>query len=196
MFLLFGWGLETGGRWPYNCFVGCCFQDLFHIARSNLVQFPPSLFSVRLINIHVVHPYSRIDTTDACKKLCFILLDKSDFRMIDKLSIAVHDFAMRILMSFSVDVTLLPRCVNLFANFREPPFSVWRCLLFYLNTCTPFCLHSHEGQCDPLPTPYYAVGIRLGLVNLQEALSFVSSAFVIVCAEYGLLHAFVERMFV
>ena len=27
-----------GGRWPYSwCFVGCCFQDLFNIARSILV---------------------------------------------------------------------------------------------------------------------------------------------------------------
>ena len=27
-----------GGKWPYSCcFVGCCFQDLFNIARSILV---------------------------------------------------------------------------------------------------------------------------------------------------------------
>ena len=27
-----------GGEWPYSwCFVGCCFQDLFNIARSILV---------------------------------------------------------------------------------------------------------------------------------------------------------------
>ena len=24
-------------KWPYSCFVGCCFQDLFKIARSILV---------------------------------------------------------------------------------------------------------------------------------------------------------------
>ena len=28
----------TGGQWPYSCcFVGCCLQDLFNIARSILV---------------------------------------------------------------------------------------------------------------------------------------------------------------
>ena len=28
----------AGGRWPYSrCFVGCCLQDLFNIARSILV---------------------------------------------------------------------------------------------------------------------------------------------------------------
>ena len=27
-----------GGKWPYSCcFVGCCLQDLFNIARSILV---------------------------------------------------------------------------------------------------------------------------------------------------------------
>ena len=50
-------------------------------------------------------------------KIC-VLSDKSDF-----LSIAVHAFASRILISFSVDEALLPRYVNLFTNFREPPFS-------------------------------------------------------------------------
>ena len=41
--------LEIGGRQPYRCcFVGCCFQDLFNMARSILVQFPssfPSLYT-------------------------------------------------------------------------------------------------------------------------------------------------------
>ena len=71
----------------------------------------------------MVHPYNSIDTTAAWKKLCFILSDRSDFHMINNLSIAAHAFSSRIL-SFSVDETLLPRYVNLFTNFREPPFSV------------------------------------------------------------------------
>ena len=63
-----------GDRWPYSCcFVGCCLQDLFNIARSILVQLPSSLFSSRLVSIHVMHPYSSIDTIAAWKKLCFIL---------------------------------------------------------------------------------------------------------------------------
>ena len=33
-------------RWPYSsCFVWCCLQDLFNIARSILVQLPSSFFS-------------------------------------------------------------------------------------------------------------------------------------------------------
>ena len=86
--------LEMGGRWPYSsCFMGCCFQDLFNILQSILVQFPSSFFLIHLLNIHVVHPYNRIDTTTAWKKLRFILLDMSDFPIIDNLSIAVHVFA-------------------------------------------------------------------------------------------------------
>ena len=50
-----------GGRWPYSCFVGCCLQDLFNIARSILVYLASSLFSSRLVSVHVVHPYSSIE---------------------------------------------------------------------------------------------------------------------------------------
>ena len=42
--------------------------------------------------------------------------------MIDNLSITVHAFARCILMSLSVDETLLPRYANLSTNFREQPF--------------------------------------------------------------------------
>ena len=71
--------LEMGGRWPYICcFAGSCFQNLFSIARCILVQFPSSIFSIRLVSVHVVHPYSRIYTTTTWRKLHFILSDKSE----------------------------------------------------------------------------------------------------------------------
>ena len=64
----------TDGRWPYSfCFVGCCLQDLFNIARSILVWFPPSFLFIRFVSVHVVHPYCSIDTLTARKKLHFIL---------------------------------------------------------------------------------------------------------------------------
>ena len=60
--------LEMGSRRPYSsCFVGCYFLDLFNIARSILVQFPSSFFSIRLVNVHVVLAYSSMDTTAAWK---------------------------------------------------------------------------------------------------------------------------------
>ena len=82
-----------GGRWPYSCCsVGCCLQDFFNIARSILVQLPSSFFSIRLVSVHIVHPYSSIDSTATWKKLRFILSVRSDFHMIDSLSIAAHAF--------------------------------------------------------------------------------------------------------
>ena len=88
-----------GGRWPYSwCLVGCCCQDLFHIARNILVELPSSFFSSRLVSVQVVHPYSSIDTTAAGKKLRFILSVRSDFHMIESLSIAVHAFVSRVSM--------------------------------------------------------------------------------------------------
>ena len=102
--------LQMGGWWPYSCcFVGCCFQDLFNIAHSILVQFLSSFFSICLVSIYVVHPYSKIDITTAWKKLHFILSDRFDFHMIQKLLIAVHAFSNHALISFSVDETQLPR---------------------------------------------------------------------------------------
>ena len=50
------------GRWPYSlCLVGYWSQDLFNIARNILVSLPSSFFSIRLVSVQVVHPYSSID---------------------------------------------------------------------------------------------------------------------------------------
>ena len=101
--------LEMGGRCPYNCcFVGCCFQDFFIIAHGILEQQPSSFFSIRLVNVHVVHPYSNMDTTATWKKLCFILSERSNLHMTEILWIAVNAFDSRVLMSTS---------------FRKPPFN-------------------------------------------------------------------------
>ena len=114
--------LEIGGRWPYNCcFVGCCYQDLFNIVHSILVQVPSSFFLIRFVSVYLVHPYSRIDTTATWKILCLILSEQFDFHMIDNQSISVHAIAWCILMSLSVDDMLLPRHVILATNFRDPP---------------------------------------------------------------------------
>ena len=70
-----------GGRWPYSwCFVGCCCQDSFNIARNILVLLPSSFFSSRFVSVQVVHPYRSIDTTAAWKKLRFILLVRLDLK--------------------------------------------------------------------------------------------------------------------
>ena len=63
---------------------------------------------MHLVSVHVVHPYSSIDTTAAWKKLHFILSVRFDFHMTDSLLIALHAFVSCVLISFSVDETLLP----------------------------------------------------------------------------------------
>ena len=98
--------LEMGGRWPYSCyFVGCCIQDLFIIPHSILVQFLSNFFSIHLVSVHVLHPYISMDTT-ADEKNC-ILFYQID--LTNSLLIADHGFTHHILISFSVDETLLPR---------------------------------------------------------------------------------------
>ena len=140
-----------GGRWPYSwCLAGCCVQDLFNIARNILVQLPSSFFSSRFVSVQVVHPYSSIDTTAAWKKLRFILSVRSDFHMIDCLSIAVHAFVSRMSMSFSVDETPVSE------RFRL----VWKCHLFDYSTNIQFCVHWHGGQCLRWLVPNYKVVFR------------------------------------
>ena len=99
-----------GVRWPYSCcFVGCCLQDLFIIARCILLQLPSSFLSSCLVSVHVVHPCCSIDTITAWKKLCFILSARSGFHKTDSLLIAARTFVSRVSMSVSVVETLLTR---------------------------------------------------------------------------------------
>ena len=61
-----------GGKWPYSCyFVGCCLRDSLNIACSILVGLPSGFFSIRLFSVHVVHPYSSLDTTATWNKTVF-----------------------------------------------------------------------------------------------------------------------------
>ena len=102
------------GKWPYSyCFVECCFQDLFKTAHSILLLFPSSFFSMQFISILVVHPYSSMETATALKKFGFILSVRSDFHLIDNLSITFYTFTKCMLTSLSVDEVLLPRYVDL-----------------------------------------------------------------------------------
>ena len=104
---------EIGIKWQYSCcFAGCYFQDLFKITEHSCVVSIKLFFSIRLVSIDVVHPYSSMDTATAWKKSRFILLDRSEFHIIDNISIADHAFARRISIALSIDEILLPRYVN------------------------------------------------------------------------------------
>ena len=112
----------TGCKGQYSCcFVRRCFQNLFNKAHSILVPFPSSFLSLRVVSVHVVHPYISFDATAAWERLHFILSSRSDFHMTDSLSIAVHAFASHEAMSFSVDEALV-RFVNLSTSFTWQTF--------------------------------------------------------------------------
>ena len=143
------------GKWPYSCcFMECCLQDLFSIARSILVYLPSSFFSIHLVSIYVVLPYSSIDTTAAWKKLRFVLSVRSDCYMTDSLSIAIHVYASHVLMFVSVDEILLPRSVNLSTSFRELQFNVEMLPVWLKHIYSVFCVLTWK----PMPA---AAGSRL-----------------------------------
>ena len=102
---------EIGDKCPYNCFfVDCCFQDLFKIVCSILLQFPSSFFSRCFINIEMVHPFSCTNTNTAWKKSCFILSERSTLHMIDNLTRAVHAVPLQMLTSLNRWNTVAEAC--------------------------------------------------------------------------------------
>ena len=109
-----------GSKWFYSCcFVGSFFQYLFKTARSILVNFLSGFFSVSLdfgwFIYKVVRPQlGRI----------FHFYQRTDFHIIDYLSIVIPTFPMHMFASLSVDEILLPRCVNCSSNFRGELFKV------------------------------------------------------------------------
>ena len=73
-------------------------------------------FSKHFVSVHVMHPYSSINTTRAWKKSCFVFLV---FHMVNKPSVPFHACATRMLTSLSGNEILQSKYVNLSTNFRE-----------------------------------------------------------------------------
>ena len=100
------------------------------------------------VSLHVVHPYSSMDTATALRKTRFMLSDRLDFHIIESLSIAFHAFTKRMLTSLSVDERLLPRYMNWSTNFNG--HLEWRCLLFCLERINCFIsihVESNVSRC-------------------------------------------------
>ena len=104
------------GKWPYHCcFMGCCFQDLFRIACSILVQFLSSFFSIHFVGINVMHPYRRIDMTTVWKKYCVL------FYQIGLTSIWLITDQQKSKLSL---VAYSCHFQSMSSSFRESPFCV------------------------------------------------------------------------
>ena len=128
-----------GGRWSYSCcFVGCCLQDLFNIACSILVQLPSIFFSIRLLSVHVLHPYSSIDTTALWKKCVLFHLSGLSFIW----PIDYRLLSMSFLVAYWCHFRLMRRCflgMWTYLLVSKAHHLVRRCRLFDLGTCILSC---------------------------------------------------------
>ena len=176
------------GRWPYTCyFVECCLQDLFNNARSILVLLPSNFFSICFLSVHIMHPYSSIDTTAAWKKMHFILSIRSDYHMTDSLSLAVPAFASHVLMCFSVDETLLPRLVILSTSFKSQPLSVEMSSLALKHIYSVLCALTWRPMPEAARSRLCSRISAWAAAFARSAMSSASSASVIVFEGYLLL---------
>ena len=110
-----------GGRWhTVGAFMGYCLQDLFEIAPQHSCVVAVKLFSIRLVSVHVVHPYSSMDTTAAWMKLLFILSVRFDFHMtVSLIDSCPLPLLARVSMSTSVNETLLLYVDELVYKFQR-----------------------------------------------------------------------------
>ena len=118
------------GKWQCNCyFVGYCLQNLFKTACSMLgsyhLAFSPNILLKSKWCSHTV-----VLTTTDWKNSHLIQSERSDFNMVDNLSMTVHALPICMLTLLSVDEILLLRYMNRSDNFRG--------LLF--NEIVPSCL--------------------------------------------------------
>ena len=96
-------------------------------------------FSIHFIKVQLVQPYNNSDMATFWKNLCYILSERSDFHLGNKLMIVVHAFLTYTLILLLVDKISLPRCVKSSTNFTGMPFNVemipssWKHMNFVLS---------------------------------------------------------------
>ena len=96
----------------------------------------------------MVQPYSSTETVTAWKISGFILAERSDFHLIDKLLIAVHTFPLSKLISISVDEILPFNTRYYIFNINNNPYQMnssisW--ILWHINHCWLFNTKSSIG---------------------------------------------------
>ena len=93
------------GTYPYFYFLSVLFCGQPRQQSPQFCKFSSFLLLLLFITIRS----GLLAEIRGLEKMRFILSVRSDFHMTDSLSIAVHAFASHVLMSVSVDETLLPR---------------------------------------------------------------------------------------
>ena len=105
-----------------------------------------------------------LSTNKSSNQVLFRLINqtvKPDFLIIDKQSITVYDFSLRMFTLVSVDEILLPSYVNLSNNFRDLPFNV-EMARFYFKQMNSVLFEANTAGC-------------LGKTRLREALYHLRS---------------------
>ena len=116
---------KMGGKWLYNC---CFCRVLLSVVVQNSMQHSHSFYlaafssSVSLESMLCSHTV--VLTRLQLERISlFILSKRSDFHMVDNLSIVVYALPIHMLTSLSVDEILLPRYMNCSTNFRGLQFN-------------------------------------------------------------------------
>ena len=117
----------------------------------------------------------------------FILSVRFDVHVTDSLSRAVHAFSSHVLMSFSVDETLLPMAVNL---SRGSLFSVEMSPLWLKHTYSVLSALTRRHMPPTARSRLCNRDSACADVLARSAMSLAKSASVIVCAWYLLLLSF------
>ena len=128
-----------GDKWPDSwCFLKWFFHDLFQMHALFFLSF----FCKRFVYDKVVQSYSITDTTSASNISRFILSEKSDFSMVNKMAITVYIFSMHVGTTLTVDEILQPTYMNCFTDFWGLPFREKFSTIFIKNSGTLFYLSS------------------------------------------------------
>ena len=132
--------------------VNGCRAVVFFSAASSFFQSSsqhPFVLQLSFFSKHfvkVVQPYNTTDLAIACKNSQWFLSERSDFYMINTLSIVVHSFPY-------ANIALLPRYVSLFTILRGLPYNgsilfktheycfIWVCAEANISYCLVQAMH-------------------------------------------------------
>ena len=191
-------------KWSYCSFFGggaasriCSEQHVAIFYNSHLALF---FLSKHFVRIQGVQLYSSTDMITAWSKSRIILLEESNFQMIDNQSIAVHAFPMHMLISISVDENIIhifhmlhvKICrENYTALFKPLLYENWRFGIYIyiyicfgsissliqisLNIIDIFCLHFF--LVDPFILPYWSYNIWWELIDISSIIVYFLSTF-------------------
>ena len=126
-------------------------------------------FSIRLVSVHVEHPYSIIGMTAAWKTYVFYRSGLTSIWLIP-----YEWFSMPLLVTCWCLPRLMRHCLLgrwTYLVVSENYSLVWRCRIFNSSTCIPYCVRLHGCLCEQLLFPDDVAFFRLADVFARSAMS-------------------------